>query len=357
MDKMKIIMLICFMLLPMSCVKTTVADSEENEVTEINKLSLIQEQDIEKLDVNESLADIRNKIEEKNPSEAFLILKKNIALAAEKQEGYDVNLNNLCEMLDVFLSHVSVEFGNGGKHNIVPRLISKYDGILLDDNLIVFEPTDENKEETRISKNTFEFYLNKDVEKELDCIIKKHTYKIENTLKKNLMYVKKTNLYYVAIATKDIPDFVYSSDNEVLNFAACIKAIIQSAGIDVSYNEIIGKLIDSPVEDNKIKTDKNYTGILSDRKIDVAFISMDKYSLESVVSRELLDGNFLVSVNKGENTGLVTFAALKKTSEKEYEPVSIKMRIPNLPKDKQRKEMSWKEFKENNLAIAVVNIY
>ena len=348
----------CLMALTVSCVKSTVSENEENQYNAVagnNGLPVARGKEEEKMDVKTILDTALGKIQAKKPSEAFAILKKGLSVPADRKQS-DAGMEDVYSMIDDFLSHVSVEFGNGGRHNVVSRLMSRYDGILLEDNLIFFEPETDDSKRARVSKSTFG-NMREEVEKSVDSILKKHSYEINNVNKSNLMYVKETGLYLVAIPSKDIPDFMFLSDNEVLNFAACLKAIIQSAGINVSYNEILGTLINSPVEEKKIRTDKNYTGILSGRKIDVQFISMEKYSLESVVSRELLDGNFLIAIGRGENTGLITYASLKKVATNEYEPIKIRMRIPTLPKTEQRKEISWSDFKANNLAIAVVNIY
>jgi len=197
---------------------------------------------------------------------------------------------------------------------------------------------------------------NKEVKKAVGALRKKYTYPIGEELagkKGSLFFVKDENLYYAAIESKMIPAFSILSNSEVINYASCLKAILQASGIEASYDEIIRQYLNTTIDEKFVPT-KNKSNTIAGEKIVTTIVPQTKVEAVDIVN-ELIKDRFLIAIDKNGNVGLLTAIAL--TGERDYHPVHVRMRLPMLVKDEQRVQMSWKDFCDQIAALAKVDIY
>lgn len=191
-----------------------------------------------------------------------------------------------------------------------------------------------------------------------EAVRKKHWLQldIKSAQESKLFYVPKEDLYYAAIKSNDLPEFAASSESQTENFAICVNAVLEFSGIKSDYSFILKDYLKIDKNDkitDIIKTYFHRIGDISGRETQVN--SHYVGNLKQYLTEELTQGRIIISIDKKGESALVTAISLKKDADG-YIPVNVRMRMPSLPKGKQRKEMSWKEFEENGFAIVAVYI-
>lgn len=302
-------------------------------------------------------------------SRQFAELKKGVLEASKGKQ-----LKDASRLLDAFLSHVYVGRSDGDSHNTIPFLVCRYDHTPLTAPAIL---------RYGAAADTIQFqdgrwYITRDLypDMEIDLVYvensvgsnrkqnqkamgtmrKKYTYHLGEELagkKGSLFYVKDENLYYAAIESKKIPAFSILSNSEVINYATCLKAILQASGIEASYDEIIRQYLNTTIDEKFIPT-KNNSNTIAGRKVVTTLVPQTKIQATDIVN-ELLKERFIIAIDKSGNVGLLTAIAL--TGENDYKPVHVRMRLPTMAKDEQRVQMSWKDFSNRVVALVKVDIY
>ena len=306
-------------------------------------------------------------------SEKFCKLKYDLAMA-NSQKSSSKNLKQIVKQLDTLLSNIVIERSENGKHNSIPFLSCFYDQTPMNINAVIRR---EAQNDTILFQNG-KWYIckdlhpdteinllcienlpnptNKQVKKEIDILKKRYTYQFGNELaskKRKLYFVKEDNLYYAAIESKRIPSFSILSNNEVINYATCLKAILKASGIEATYDDIIGKYLHVTIDEHSLMY-RNNCNTIAGRKVVTTFISQNNINASYIVD-ELLRERFIISVDKKGNVGLLTAIAL--TGESNYTPVHVRLRMPSMPYEETRVQMSWKDFIGNTVSIVKVDIY
>lgn len=304
-----------------------------------------------------------------DPTQTISELKSALVCARNGKE-----VKEATRQLDEFLTHVRIGRDCSVSHNMMPSLSCYYDSLPLSTSAtlrqgaktdtIQFQNgqwciTKELMTDMEIDLLCFEQVLgsgNKAVSKALGTLANKHTYKMNEELlgkRKTLFFVKDEGLYYAAIESKKIPTFAILSNNEVLNYASCIKAVLRASGIDANYDEIIGQYLKTSIGEGFMPT-KGCNNIIAGRKVVTSFIPQSRINANAIVD-ELLRDRFLIAIDNGGNVGLVTAIAL--SGESNYEPTHIRQRMPMLSTDNQRVQMSWCDFSKRVVALVKVDIY
>lgn len=302
-------------------------------------------------------------------SQQFAELKKGISEASKGKQMKDAS-----RLLDTFLSHMCIGRSNGDSHNMIPFLTCRYENTPLTTPAILrcgteadtiqfhngkWYITKELSPDMEIDLLCFENTVgspNKQFNRTISAMKKKHTCQIGKELagkKGALFFVKDENLYYAAIESKKIPAFSILSNSEIINYASCLKAILQASNIEASYDEIIRQYLNTTIDEKFIPT-KNNCNIIADRKVVTAFAPQTKVNATDIVN-ELLKERFLIAIDKSGNVGLLT--AISMTGENDYQPVHVRMRLPTMEKDEQRVQMSWRDFSNRVVALVKVDIY
>lgn len=298
----------------------------------------------------------------------FAILKKNAVEAISAKQ-----IKEASKRLDNFLSHMHIERSDGEGHNIIPFLSCYYEHTPLTTSAILKYGTAADtilfqKGKWYITKDlspNMEIDLlcfepntdlkNKQFQRTMNNIKKEFTYNIgEELAGKNgsLFFVKDENLYYAAIESKKIPDFSILSNNGIINYASCLKAILKASNIEASYNEIIEEYLCSTIDEKFTPTDNS--GTIAGSKVVTTFIPQMEVEAVSIVN-ELIKERFMIAIDRDGNIGLLTAIAL--TGEDDYLPIHIRMRMPTLAKEEQRVQMSWEDFYNRLFALVKVDIY
>ena len=304
-----------------------------------------------------------------NLSQQFIELKKGVLEASKGKQ-----LKAASSLLDAFLSHVYVGRSDGDSHNTIPFLVCRYDHTPLTAPAILRYGASADTIQFQdgrwyITKDLYPdmeiglVYMengvgsnNRQIQKTVEAMRKKYTYQLGEELagkKGSLFYVKDEKLYYAAIESKKIPAFSILSNSEVINYASCLKAILQASGIEASYDEIIRQYLNTTI-DEKFVPSKNNSNIIADRKVVTTFVPQTKIQATDIVN-ELLKERFIIAIDKSGNVGLLTAIAL--TGENDYKPVHVRMRLPTMAKDEQRVQMSWRDFSNRMVALVKVDIY
>lgn len=302
-------------------------------------------------------------------SQQFAELKKGITEASKGKQMKDAS-----RQLDAFLSHTSIGRSEGDRHNIVPFLTCRYDNMPLTTLAILRSGTEADTIQFQDGK----WYITKELSpnNEIDLVYvengvdskskliqnaigelrKKYKYKLGEELvgkKGSLFYVKDENLYYAAIESKKIPAFSILSNSEIINYASCLKAILQASGLEVSYDEIIKLYLNTSI-DERFLTMQGNSSTIAGRRVVTTFVPQTKVSAIDVVN-ELLDERFMIAIDKYGNMGLLTAIAL--TGENDYQPMHVRVRLPTMTKDEQRIQMSWGDFCNRVVALVKVDVY
>ncbi len=302
-------------------------------------------------------------------SQQFTELKKGMSEASKGKQMKDAS-----RLMDAFLSHTYIGRSDGDGHNMIPFLTCRYENTPLTTSAILrcgteadtiqfhngkWYITKELSPDMEIDLLCFENTVgspNKQFHKTIGAMQKKYACQIGKELagkKGALFFVKDENLYYAAIESKKIPTFSILSNNEVINYASCLKVILQASSIEASYDEIIKQYLNTTIDEKFIPT-KNNCNIIADRKVVTTFVPQTKINVTDIVN-ELLKERFLIAIDKGGNVGLLTAIAL--TGENDYQPVHVRMRLPTMEKDEQRVQMSWRDFSNRVVALVKVDIY
>ena len=303
------------------------------------------------------------------PSQQFVELRKGITEASSGKQMKDAS-----KQLDAFLSHISIGRSDGNGHNIVPFLTCSYDNMPLttpailrcgaevdtiqfqDGKWYIIKELSPDMEIDLVCVENAIGSKSKQIQKAMGVLRKKYTYQLGEELagkKGSLFYVKDENLYYAAIESKKIPAFSILSNNEVINYATCLKAILQASGIEASYDEIIRQYLNTTIDEKFIPT-KNNGNTIAGRKVVTTFVPQPKVEATEIVN-ELIKDRFMIAIDKDGSVGLLTAIAL--TGENDYLPIHVRMRLPTMAKDEQRVQMSWKDFSNRVVALVKVDIY
>lgn len=307
------------------------------------------------------------------PSEEFAKLKNNMVEVGNKKGG-SKEIKSLAKQIDAFLSHINIGMSAGYSHNEIPYLSCLYEDTPMTMPAILCQGTTADT----IQFQDGRWYISKELSPDMDIALlcidnnnsinNKQVKKIMNALNKkytchlgeelagkkgNLFFVKDENLYYAAIESKKIPSFAILSNNEILNYATCLKTILKASGIEATYDEIIGKYLNTTIDDRFVPT-KDRNSMLAGRKVVTTFIPQHSINASKLVE-ELIRNRFMITIDKDGNIGLLTALAL--TGENEYQPVHVRLRMPMLSIEEQRVQMSWMDFCNHTVALVKVDIY
>lgn len=158
--------------------------------------------------------------------------------------------------------------------------------------------------------------------------------------KESLFFVKGENLYYAAIESKDIPPFHILSNHQVINYASCMKVILQKAGMEVPYAQLINKYLSSSIDSLSVP-EKNRSRKIHGHRVITTYMPCTSSDASQVVS-ELLQKRMMIAIDKSGHVGLLTAIAM--TAEPDPQPVHVRLRMPMLPNEEQRVQMSWRDF-------------
>ena len=302
-------------------------------------------------------------------SRQFSELKKGVLEASKGKQ-----LKDASRQLDAFLSHICIGRSDGDSHNTIPFLSCRYDHTPLTTSAILINGTTADTIQFQdgrwyITKDLYPdmeiglVYMengvgsnNRQIQKTVETMRKKYTYQLGEELagkKGSLFYVKDEKLYYAAIESKKIPAFSILSNSEVINYASCLKAILQASGIEASYEEIIRQYLNTTIDEKFIPT-KNNSNTIAGRKVVTTFVPQTKVEATEIVN-ELLKERFMISIDKDGNAALLTAIAL--IGENDYQPVHVRMRLPTMAKEEQRVQKTWRDFSYRVVALVKVDIY
>lgn len=302
-------------------------------------------------------------------SKKFKELKKSVAEASAGKQ-----LKDAARQLDKFLSHVNIDKSNGESHNTIPSLCCLYDHTPLTTPAILRHGTISDTILFQNGKWSITKDLSPDMEIDLVCaensvgsnrkqiqkvmetIRKKHTYRLGEELvgkKGSVFYVKDENLYYAAIESKKIQAFSILSNSEMINYASCLKTVLQASGIETSYDEIIRQYLNTTIDEKFVQTKSNINTIAG-RKVITTFVPQTEIEATEIVN-ELIKDRFMIFMDKNGNVGLLTAIAL--TGVSDYQPVHVRIRLPSMVKEEQRVQMSWRDFSNRVVALVKVDIY
>lgn len=309
---------------------------------------------------------------EREPSQEFSLLKKSY-LTASKEKKTSKQLKELANRIDEFLSHVKIEKSSETCHNMIPYLTCTYDNYPLtipaclksssQVDTILFQDgrwylPDNIAEDIEIDILAHGMDINsKTAKKIMKTIENKHRFKIEECfLNKgdSVFFVKDENLYYVAIESKKIPTFDILSNNGVINYASCLKAILKASDINVTYDEIIRNYLCTTIDERFVPA-VNTSNILAGRKVVTELIPQTNLDVTALVN-ELIKERFLITIDQNGNLGLLTAIAM--TGETDYQPVYVRIRMPMMTgQEEQRVQMSWNDFYNHLFALMKVRIF
>lgn len=302
-------------------------------------------------------------------SSQFVKVKCDLLKATTSRQMKDAS-----KSLDAFLSHVNITRCDSNFHNQIPFLSCQYEGIPLTMSAILRQGTISDT----IQFQNGRWYITKDLSQDMkidllcfdnngtpnnkklkstiEAIKQRYTYLLGDGLAdKNgsLFFVRDENLYYAAIESKNIPAFDILSNNEIINYATCLKTILKASNIESSYDEIIGNYLCTTLDERHVPI-KNNSRTIAGRKVETTFLPQTKIEVNEILN-ELVKNRFLIAIDKDGNVGLLTAIAM--SGEKNYQPVHVRMRMPKLAIDEQRVQMSWRDFSNRVVALVKVEIY
>lgn len=307
-----------------------------------------------------------------NPTADFVRLKTLFA-DASSSKNVTKQLKMFAIQLDEFLSHVKIVRSSNTKHNMTPYLLCMYDSIPLSTNMILrngkyvdtiqFQDgkwyiTKKLTQDMAVEMLCFDQDVNMDnksATKILESLQKKYSKPIGDELagnKTSLFYVKEENLYYAAIESKKIPQFAIVSNNQVLNYASSLKAILQASGVEATYDEIIGQYLKTSIDAQSIEVndcDKKIAG----RRIVSSVIPKEDIRASDIVD-ELLHERYIIAIDANGRVGFLTAVSMK--SEQEFHPTEVRLRVPMSSKE-QRIHESWDGFVNEVVALVKIDIY
>lgn len=280
------------------------------------------------------------------------------------------NIDKLSLALDSFLSNVSfIPIQSGVLHNEIPALWCKYKDTVA--NVAAFL----NGSTLLVNKNGKlymdsclhdEFSLslfhendgmnsqNKYAKKVETDLIKKHTkqFSIKEIYNRStVFFVKEEGLYYAAIPSKEIPPFEILSTNNILNFASCIKVILQSSRIESDYNDIIHNFLHSSINAHNISA-IHYGDSIAQIKVSITKNSnKDRYA--QIITDNLCNGRYLIAMNGSGSPLLVTAIAF----DEHNSPTYIRYRSPSMETKMQFIQGSWDEFQKDISLLFEISIY
>lgn len=302
-------------------------------------------------------------------SQQFAELKKGMSEASKGKQMKDAS-----RLLNAYLFHIHIGRSDGDSHNMIPFLTFCYENTPLTTPAILrcgteadtiqfhngkWYITKELSSDMEIDLLCFEDTIdskNKQFRKTIGTMRKKYTYQLGEELvgkKGALFYVKNENLYYAAIESEKIPTFSILSNSEVINYASCLKVILQASNIKASYDEIIRKYLGTTIDEQFVLT-KDCSNTIARRKVVTTFVPQQRVDASTIVN-ELIRERFMVAIDKNGNVGLLTAIAL--TGETNYQPVHVRLRMPFLAKENSRMQLSWNDFSNQLVAIVKVDIY
>ena len=281
-------------------------------------------------------------------------------------------INSTATQLDEYLSHIQIVRSKDTKHNMVPYLMCLYDTIPLNTTALIRSSngidtiqfrdgkwyiTKELAPDMVIDMLCFEQSIsNKSAKKIIGTIQKKYTKVLGEELagkKGSVFFVKGENLYYAAIESKKIPAFTILSNSEVINYASCLKTILAASGIDVSYDEIIGRYLRTSIDKHTFEAN-DLTDSIAQRRVVTSIIPQEDITASAIVD-ELLQEKFMIAITEDGQIGILTAIAMKE--DKEYKPMHVRIRIPMIGGDGQRVQLTWDDFSNQVIALVKVEIY
>lgn len=305
-----------------------------------------------------------------NPSSEFMRLKSAFVNASHKKNIRQ--MRSTATQLDEYLSHIQIVRSKDTKHNMVPYLMCLYDTIPLTTSALV---RTSNGIDTILFQDG-KWYITKELAPGMaidllcfeKCISNKSARKIIGTIqnkyakvmgkemigkKGSVFLVKGENLYYAAIESGKIPVFAILSNNEVINYASCLKVILAASGVDASYNEIIGQYLHSSIDEQTLEAN-NLTDSIAQRRVVTSIIPREDITSSAIVD-ELLQEKFMIAIMEDGKIGILTAIAMKEDGE--YKPTHVRLRIPTVGEERQRVHLSWDDFSNQIRALVKVEIY
>ena len=304
-----------------------------------------------------------------DPSTEFANLKSSFETYSMEKNVYK-DLKETAQFIDEFLTKVKFEYLSSCKHNMLPRVICKYDSIPISTSALLYNG---NKADTiyfdsgvwiisDTIPNEMNFNLlcfdrginvkNRLANKLANDIKMKHMV----TIKENpgsLYFVAADSLYYAAISSKRIPAFKILSNSPLLNYATCLKTILNASGLDVTYDDIIHNYLSTVIDDERVPM-VGCDGVIGGHRIETIFIPKECCNVSEIVE-ELIRERFMIVIDRGGNASLLTAISMRK--ETDYEPTAVRIRIPSLDDGQQRKQIDWTDFVNGLATLVKVNIY
>ncbi|MBO8458960.1 MAG: hypothetical protein IAA73_01290 [Bacteroidetes bacterium] len=319
-------------------------------------------------DVDSLLSRVNVYVEKNKYDEALSLLKDAFITSSYSKKNKE--LRKIAETLDDFLTHTTIKPGEI-RHNEVLSFICYYDSIPFEATLYLNDSVSlaVNNEKIYMGEyknDTEEIHMglmstqlsvnpkNKHANKTLNKLIERHSkhFATKDFLQKSvLFYVKDENLYYAAIPSKEIPDFEITSDNDVINWASCIKVILQASGLDSDYEDIIHNFMHTSI-DEAFLSFSNCGDSISGKKVTLNNISLEKLNAQIIVEN-LCYHRFLIAVDKKGKPSLITAIAL----DENHNPVHIRIRTPRFIKEEQRIQMSWQKFTQDMSMLFDLRVY
>ena len=111
----------------------------------------------------------------------------------------------------------------------------------------------------------------------------------------SLFFVKGEDLYYAAITSKDIPPFDILSNHQIINYASCLKTILQVSGVKAAYDEIIRKYLSTSIDKHVVPL-QNRSKKIGGRKVLTTFVPQSEFNAQMIVD-ELLKKQLMILKN------------------------------------------------------------
>lgn len=292
-------------------------------------------------------------------------LKTNYICAGNSKE-----IKDAIQQLDEFLSHVKIVQEINASHNIIPCFCCYYDSIPLAMSAILHTGTKADTIQFRNGKwynmesvlpgseidlLCFEHSLDNRKIAALKPLDNKYRYRMNNMQEKSktAFFVKEEGLFYAAIESKKIPSFSLVSNNEILNYASCLKLVLKASNVDATYDEIIRQYLNTTIDEQFLSL-KDCKNTINGREVVTTFIPKKKVEPKVIVD-ELLKDRFMITIGNNGNIGVLTAIAI--TGKADYQPVLVRLRMPIPNSENPRVQLSWRDFYENIIALVKVDIY
>lgn len=305
-----------------------------------------------------------------DPSSEFAELKSAFVDASHNKNTKQAK--SIATQLDEYMSHIQIVRSKDTEHNMVPYLMCLYDTIPLTTFVLIrssngidtiqFQDgkwyiTKELEPNMVIDLLCFEQRINnKNAKKIIGAIQKKYAKVMGEELagkKGSVFFVKGENLYYAAIESKKIPAFTILSNNEVINYASCLKAILAASGIDASYYEIIGRYLRTSIDEHTFEAN-GINDSIAQRRVVTSICPKEDITPSAIVD-ELLQEKFMIAIMEDSKIGILTAIAMKEDGK--YKPTHVRLRIPTVGEEGQRVQLTWDDFSNQVIDLVKVEIY